>query len=183
VIIERESSALVVIDVQERLAPAILERERLLARIKLLIDAAVAMSIPTVFTEQNPAGLGHTVALLREAAPTASAIGKVHFQATLEPGLGDWMRQARCSQAVVVGTEAHVCVLQTTLGLLGLGLACFLVADAVGSRREEDRRLAIERLRAAGCSIVSAEMVLFEWLKRSGTEAFRGLLPRIKDEG
>ena len=180
-VIERESSALVIIDVQERLAPAIVGREQLLGRIRLLIDAAVVLGIPTVFTEQNPAGLGHTLPVLRDAAPTASAIGKMHFQATREPGLGAWMGQARCKQAVVVGTEAHVCVLQTTLGLLDLGLECFLVADATGSRREEDRILAIDRLRAAGCTIVSAEMVLFEWLMRSGTEEFRALLPRIRD--
>jgi len=81
----------------------------------------------------------------------------------------------------VAGTEAHVCILQTTLGLMDRDYDTFLVADAVGSRRELDRTLAIERLRSEGARVVSAEMVVFEWLKRAATDEFRAVLALIKD--
>ena len=74
---------------------------------------------------------------------------------------------------VLTGTEAHVCVLQTALDLLALGKEVFVVAEAVGSRRAEDKELALARLRQEGCRIVSREMVAFEWLHKAGTETFR----------
>jgi nicotinamidase-related amidase len=180
-ILDRARSALLIVDVQERLAPAIARFDVLQSRLALLIGAAGSLAVPTVFTEQYSAGLGATVAAVRNLAPAAPVIAKVHFQATLEPDLEEWLGQNRARQIVVAGTEAHVCVLQTTLGLIEHGYDTFLVADAVQSRRELDRTLAIERLRSAGAQIVSAEMVVFEWLKRAATDEFRAVLPLIKD--
>lgn len=179
-ILDRARSALLIVDVQERLAPAIANIEDILARIELLIRAASGLGVPIGFTEQYSAGLGATVSPIRDLAPEAPVIVKVHFQATLEPGLEAWIGQNGARQIVVAGTEAHVCVLQTTLGLIERGYATFLVGDAVGSRRDRDRALAIERLRSEGCRIVSAEMVVFEWLKKAATEEFRAILPLIK---
>jgi nicotinamidase-related amidase len=179
-ILDRARSALLIVDVQERLWPAIAEVDTLQSRLALLIGAAASLGVPTAFTEQYSAGLGPTVAAVRNMASTAPVIAKVHFQATLEPGLEEWLAQHGARQIVVAGTEAHVCVLQTTLGLIERNHQIFLVADAVGSRRELDRTLAIERLRSEGARIVSAEMVAFEWLKRAATDEFRAVLPLIK---
>jgi nicotinamidase-related amidase len=179
-ILERARSALLIVDVQERLAPAIAQFDLLQSRLAVLTGAAAALGVPTSFTEQYSAGLGATVASVRKLAPTAPVIAKVHFQATLEPGLKEWLGSNGARQIVMTGTEAHVCVLQTALGLIGLGYEVFLVADAVGSRRELDRQLAVERLRAEGARIVSAEMVVFEWLKRAATDEFRAVLALIK---
>jgi nicotinamidase-related amidase len=179
-ILDRAQSALLIVDVQERLAPAIPDIGALRVRIELLIRAASVLGVPIAFTEQNAAGLGVTLPAIRDLAPEAPVIAKMHFQATLEPGLEAWIGRSGARQVVVAGTETHVCVLQTTLGLIERGHRTFLVADAVGSRRETDRALAIERLRAEGCRIVSSEMVVFEWLKRAATEEFRALLPVIK---
>jgi nicotinamidase-related amidase len=179
-ILDRARSALLIVDVQERLVPAIANIEEIRARIELLIRVASHLGVPLAFTEQYSAGLGVTVPAIRDLAPAAPVIAKVHFQATLEPGLEAWIGQSDVRQMVVTGTEAHVCVMQTTLGLIEGGYETFLVADAVSSRRERDRTLAIERLRSAGCTIVSAEMVVFEWLKRAASEEFRAVLPLIK---
>jgi nicotinamidase-related amidase len=179
-ILDRARSALVIVDVQQRLAPTIARIDTLQARLTLLIGAAVRLGVPTAFTEQYPAGLGATVPAVRNLAPAAPVIAKLHFQATLEPGLEDWLGQNGARQIVVAGTEAHVCVLQTTLGLIERGYETFLVADAVGSRRDLDQSLAIERLRSEGARIVSSEMVAFEWLKRAATDEFRAVLPLIK---
>ena len=180
-ILDRAQSALLIVDVQERLAPAIAHFDTLQSRLSLLIEAARSLGVPTAFTEQYSAGLGATVAAVRNLAPTAPVIAKVHFQATLEPGLEEWLGQNRARQVVVAGTEEHVCILQTTLGLIDRDYDTFLVADAVGSRRELDRTLAIERLRSEGARVVSAEMVVFEWLKRAATDEFRAVLALIKD--
>ena len=181
-IVNREQSVLLIIDVQERLAPAIHNIDPILAKARLLIRAASRLGVPIGFTEQYSSGLGATVSSLRNLVPTAPIISKVHFQATLEPDLDAWISECGATQVVVAGTEAHVCVLQTTFGLLGMGYVPFLVADAVGSRRECDLDLAVERLRSGGCRIVSTEMVVFEWLKEAATEEFRELLALIKDE-
>lgn len=174
-------SALLVIDVQERLAPAIADIAAVLARIGILIDAAHALGVPLAFTEQNPSGLGRTIASLRARAPQAPYLEKMHFQATLEPALPAWLDEVGAWQVVIAGAETHVCVLQSALGVIATGRAVYLVDDATGSRRERDRLLAIERLRSSGCAIVSCEMVVFEWLKRSGTAEFRRLLPLVRD--
>ena len=179
-ILDRAQSALLIVDVQERLAPAIADFGALQTRLALLIGAASLLGVPTTFTEQYSAGLGPTVPAVRTLAPAAPVIAKLHFQATLEPGLEAWLAESGARHVIVAGTEAHVCVLQTALGLIGRGCEVFLVADAVGSRRELDRTLAIERLRSDGARIVSAEMVVFEWLKRAATDEFRAVLGLIK---
>ena len=166
-ILHREQSVLLIVDVQERLAPVISNVDMVLARCGLLIRAASRLGVPIAFTEQYSSGLGNTLPSLRNLAATAPVISKIHFQATLEPDLGEWIGKTGAAQIVVAGTEAHVCVLQTALGLLEIGYVPFLVADAVGSRRDRDLALAVERLRSAGCRIVSVEMVLFEWLKEA----------------
>jgi nicotinamidase-related amidase len=179
-ILDRARSAVLIVDLQERLAPAISNISEVLARVELLVRAATSLGVPLAFTEQNAAGLGASAPAIRALAPAAPVIAKMHFQATLEPGLEAWIGQTGARQLVVAGTETHVCVLQTTLGLIERGYETFLVADAAGSRQESDRALAIERLRSEGCRIVSSEMVVFEWLKKAATEEFRSLLPLIK---
>lgn len=179
-ILDRQRSALLIIDVQERLAPEIANIKDILVRIELLIRAASHLGVPIAFTEQNSAGLGATVPAIRDLAPGAPVVSKMHFQATLEPGLDAWITKNGARQIVVAGTEAHVCVLQTALGLSAQGYETFLVADAVGSRRESDRELAVDRLRSAGCRIVSSEMVVFEWVKKAASDEFRAILSLIK---
>jgi len=97
-----------------------------------------------------------------------------------EPGIVDLLRASGRQQVILTGTETHVCVLQTALGLREAGFDVYLVADAASSRTPENRQAAIDRLRAAGVGIVTTEMVLFEWLHRAATEEFRTLLPLIK---
>ena len=123
-------------------------------------------------TVQYPAGLGPMVPELTARIPAADVVEKIHFSAVADGCLEALPGFSR-RQVVLTGTEAHVCVLQTALGLLELGKEVFVVAEAVGSRRPEDRELALERLRQAGCRIVSREMVAFEWLHKAGSDVFR----------
>ncbi|MCY1289806.1 Isochorismatase family protein [compost metagenome] len=173
-LIDPQHSTLLIVDIQERLFPAIEGGEALLAHSLWLLQVAQRLGVPVLATEQYPKGLGPTLAALRERLGAPALVEKIHFSAAAEPGLFAAPGGER-RQFVVCGTEAHVCVLQTVLDLLGQGRQVFVVAEAVGSRRAGDKALALERMRQAGAAIVSREMVAFEWLQRAGTELFRAI--------
>ena len=179
-LLRAQDSVLLVVDVQERLAPAIHETDAIVETIRTLLTAAAEFAIPVLATEQYSKGLGATIPPVAELLPPGAAVEKIHFSAAHEPGFLDRIRSLDRRQIVVTGTEAHVCVLQTTLGLTQAGFDCFLVADAVGSRVPANRDLGIQRMRGCGVEIVTSEMVMFEWLHRAGTPTFKRVLPLIK---
>lgn len=168
-----EDSCLLVVDVQERLLPVIHESERVVENARWLIGVARRLEVPVLVSEQYPRGLGHSAPELLEAAPEGAVMEKIHFSCADSPECRERIHRAGRRQVVVAGIEAHVCVLQTALGLLGQGLEVYVVADAVSSRRREDAELALARLRAEGVRVVGREMVAFEWLHRAGTDTFR----------
>ncbi len=180
-LIDRQGSLLLVVDMQEKLGPKISGIEELTARNRALIQAATLLQVPVVFTEQYPKGLGHTNPDLIAVASNGEVIEKIHFDAAAEKGVLQAVHDNKGRQIVVTGTEAHVCVLQTVLGLHSKGLDVRLVTDATGSRREADKNEAIARLRDAGVSCVTTEMVIFEWLRQADTGKFRQLLPIIRN--
>ena len=171
-LIERDRSALLVVDIQERLLPHIHEGQAVLDNAVWLVKVAQRLSVPVMLSEQYPKGIGHTVAVLRELTLPEHVAEKLHFSCVAGKCL-DRLPGSERPQVVVAGTESHVCVLQTVLGLLGQGKQVFVVAEAVGSRRPSDKALALERMRANGAEIVSREMVAFEWLKQAGSDEFR----------
>ena len=171
-LVRAERSALLLIDLQERLLPHIHEGGMALEHGIWLARIARRLGVPIVASEQYPQGLGPTAAPLRELLQPEEIVEKVHFSCVAEGCLAVHPTWAR-SQFVVAGTETHVCVLQSVLGLLAEGKDVFVVADAVGSRRAADRDLGIARMRDAGAQIVSREMVAFEWLARAGSDVFR----------
>ncbi|WIM07020.1 MAG: hydrolase [Candidatus Nitricoxidivorans perseverans] len=167
-----DESALLVIDVQERLLPHMVGWQRLLENVKWLVRLAGKMGVPVMATEQYPKGIGHTVPELAGLLPDGSVAEKIHFSCAAAgclPGLPGGDRR----QVVVCGIESHVCVLQTVLELRAQGREVFVVADAVASRNPDDRALALERMRGHGVEMVSREMVAFEWLRQAGTPLFR----------
>ncbi|MFZ0692965.1 MAG: hydrolase [Alphaproteobacteria bacterium] len=179
-LLKRERSCLLVIDVQERLMTAMNEGARLIANTALLVKAARRLGVPVLVSEQYPKGLGPTLPELSALAPGESVVTKMEFSCTEAPGYRDRLKATGRDQAVLAGIEAHVCVLQTALGLRTLGYPVFVVADAVASRRPASVALALDRMREAGCSIVTAEMVVFEWLGRAGTPEFKELSALVK---
>lgn len=181
-LVSRADSLLLVVDIQQKLAPAIHEGEAAIANNARLIDAAGQLGVPVVVTEQYVRGLGPTLPELETqlAAVDAKKVEKIHFGACREPGFIDLLKQTGRRQIVLTGMETHVCVLQTACGLLAEGFAVYLVIDAASSRTPASKAAAIDRLRAAGAHIVTTEMVLFEWLERAGTDEFRALLPLIR---
>jgi len=173
-LIKPDRSTLLLIDLQERLRPAIHEATQVLETSIWLTRVAQRLAIPVICTEQYPQGLGPTSPELRALLPDECIVEKIHFSAVAD---GAVFRAAGGDRAqfVVAGTEAHVCVQQTVLDLIAAGRRVFVVADAVGSRRSADKTLALERMRGHGADVVSREMVAFEWLQQAGTDLFREL--------
>ena len=179
-LIEPQRSALVLVDYQRRLMPAIDGVAQVLAHALRLADIARELGLHVLGTEQNPRGLGPNEESIRERCD--STLSKMHFDACAD-GLLD--RLGACTAApvldvVIAGCEAHVCLMQTALGLLRAGLNVAVVAQASGSRSAEDHALAMQRLRQAGAAIVSVEMVAFEWLRSCEHVQFKRVLALLK---
>jgi nicotinamidase-related amidase len=172
-----ESSVLMLIDFQEKLVPAIEGGEQTVVQAARLAEAARILDVPVVATEQIPERLGPTVGALRGGV--AVIIPKATFDACRDRAVSAAVPPSR-GTVVLTGCEAHVCVLQTAFGLLQAGSRVAVVRDAVGSRRPESKEAALQRLAQAGVDIVTAEMVMFEWLGTADRPEFRKVLPLIK---
>ncbi|MCP4511165.1 MAG: isochorismatase family protein [Fuerstiella sp.] len=158
--------------------PVIHNADQIENRIVLLLDAAAALSVPVIVSEQYPKGLGASVDAIAQHQSPRRSFEKIRFSAAEEFQKLCASDDADTSvdrrrQVVIVGIEAHICVLQTAIDLLAQGYRVFVVDDAVSSRRDSDRRTAMNRLRDAGVVICSAESVVFEWCEKSGTDEFR----------
>lgn len=173
-------ACLLVVDIQDKLLPAVHERDALVANAAVLLKAAAALGVPVLASEQYPQGIGHTVAPVAALLPEGAVVKKVHFSCLADAGFAQRFAALGRRQAVVIGLEAHVCVLQTAEQILAAGHEVFVVADAVSSRAQASHALALRRLEADGARIVTTEMVVFEWLGQAGTPVFRELSRLIK---
>lgn len=156
--------------------PAIHDADAVAANAGRLLAAAQALSVPVLHTEQNPKGLGPTVPELVPAA--GAALAKMTFDAGRDPEVAEALPAD--GAIVVAGCEAHVCVLQTVLGLLDRGRPVYVVADAVGSRAPANKEAALRRLDRRGAEIVTTEMVIFEWLETAEDPQFRSVMGLIR---
>jgi nicotinamidase-related amidase len=177
-ILDRRRAVLLVIDVQERIN-AVMSSQGHLVRLQVLAEACRDLGVPVLATEQYPKGLGPTVTELAEVLP-GPPIVKDTFSCGGEPKLVDALRELDRRQVVVTGIEAHVCVVQTALDLLGAGYQVHLPHDAVQSRRPADRDHAIDRMATAGAVVTSTESALFELAERCGTDDFRTVAKLVK---
>ncbi len=181
-------SSLLIIDVQEKLYPACLEPDQIIANCCFLIKCANRLEVPVIVTEQYPKGLGHTakpiVDLLEKPGDSAeggNVVSKVAFSAAPADGFIEKMEENQGrDQVVVAGMETHVCVLQTVMDLIERGREVYVVSDAVTSRSQHDKIFGLERMRDAGAKIVTRESVMFEWLRVAGTPEFKELSALIK---
>ncbi|MFA7594290.1 MAG: isochorismatase family protein [Thiohalobacteraceae bacterium] len=179
----RADSALLVIDVQTRLTGAMpaAARAAVLRSAGILIDAAKALAIPILHTEQYPRGLGPTEPVLAERlADAAHCLEKTTFSCCDATGFDAAACADDRTQWILCGMEAHVCVLQTALDLHARGLQVFVVEDGVCSRTEANRANALARLRQAGVIVTNTESVLFEWLRDAADPQFKALSVLIR---
>jgi nicotinamidase-related amidase len=173
-------SLLVIVDVHERLLPTIDQAERVVGHCRALMTMARLLGVPVLVTEHVPHKLGPTAETLKALVDAEQIVAKRHFSAADEPAIAQRVAAAGRPQLVIAGLESHVCVLQTALGFAERGYRPHVVADASGSRTEESRAVAMDRMRAAGIPVVTAEMVMFEWLEHAERVEMRELISLIK---
>lgn len=172
------SSLLLIIDIQEQLGQAMPGKvlNRVVYNSSLLARSAGLLDVPVLRTEQYPKGLGPTVADLTPALPEASqSFEKTTFSCLGAPGFAQALELSGRRQIIIVGMEAHVCVLQTALDLRAGNYQIYVAEDAICSRRLENYQNALDRLRQSAVSVVSAESVIFEWLGDSRHDNFKAI--------
>jgi len=177
--LHRAETVLLIVDVQDRLLPAMFEADKVAQNCTLLAHAARQLQLPLVVTEQYPEKLGRTIAPLSEVNPLITPIPKMLFSSCTAPAM-QALRETGRSTVLLCGIEAHVCVLQTALDLVEHGFEVFVPCDAIASRQESNKQVGWERMRAAGVLPTSAESAVFELLRKAGTPDFKALLPYLK---
>jgi len=179
-LLNQQEVALVIIDIQDKLAAVMRQKEQVVTHCLHLIVLAKLHQIPILLTEQYPKGLGPTVLEIKEALPEYAPFEKTAFNCCQEAGFLEKVVSTGRKKLLLTGMETHVCVLQTSLGLMKQGYSVQVVQDAVCSRTKNNFRSGLEYMRDAGTVITNTETVLFQILERSGTEAFKVISQRIK---
>ncbi len=174
-LLEKEKSCLLLIDVQEKLTPNVQSADAMVERCQWMMRLAAEFDVPLLVSEQYPQGLGATVEPLRSLAPHEKFIEKVQFSCFRVPDFRQRLLALNRRQVILIGIEAHVCVLQTALDVMKAGYEVFVVVDAVSSRSEVDYKYALKRMKQDGVHLVTTEMVFFEWVGQAGTTQFKAL--------
>jgi nicotinamidase-related amidase len=173
-------TVLLVVDMQQRLLPAIHESDRVIANVRLLLRMAKALETPILMTTQYLKGLGPTHKDVIELAPPATPFDKLSFSCFGSTEFVNALTATGRKSLLLCGVEAHICVLQTGLDAFTAGYRVHLVADASGSRSPRNADLGCRRLERAGAVLSSAEMAIYELIGSSGAPAFKTLLPHFK---
>lgn len=178
--IQQERVIALIIDLQERIFPAIHQHEQLLSRLLVLINGLKALGVPLLVTEQYVKGLGPTLGPVAEALGPVERMEKSSFSCCDEPGVMLKLAASGKEVVIVAGIESHVCVLQTVIDLKHNGYLPVVVTDCISSRRESDKAMALERMRFEGALLTTNEAILFELLRYSGTETFKSISKLVK---
>jgi len=173
------TSTVLVVDVQEKLMVKIPDAAAIVRNIAFLVDAAPLLGVEVLATEQYPKGLGPTVAELAKRLPPRP--DKLTFSCCGLPDLTESLRRRRRTQIVLVGIEAHVCVLNTAFDLLAEQFQVYLAVDALGSRFAVDRETALRRLELAGAIPTTVETAVFEWTGGAAHPNFKALSALVRD--
>jgi nicotinamidase-related amidase len=172
-LMSRGDTALLVVDVQEKLLPAIADGPRVVWNVRRLVDAAKTLGLPVVGTEQYPKGLGPTLPeLAQRLGPLPS---KLTFSCGGCPEIFEELRSRGVHKLLIVGVEAHVCVAQTAMDLMADGWRVYVAVDAVGSRFELDYRTAIQRMDSSGATLTTSEAAMFEWCESADSPEFQAI--------
>jgi len=179
--ISPENTCLIVIDIQEKLAPVMKNKLRTMKNTRTLLEMAEVLKIPTIVTEQYPRGLGKTLGEIEEKLPkNHKKFEKISFSAMKDENINNYILSLEKSNYIVIGMEAHICVYQTAKSLLGKGYNVLVARDAVDSRTDENLNSGLDLIRSNGGEITNTESLVFELLEKAGTEEFKILSALIK---
>ena len=178
-ILQHEAVA-VIVDIQEKLLPHIHDSEKILKNCLKLIEGLQVLSVPFIITQQYTKGLGSTVMPVMQMFPEFNFIEKNTFSCFEESGFREWVISLNKQYVIICGVEAHVCVLQTCLDLLEGGFIPVIVEDCISSRKLNDKLIAVERMRQEGARITTVESLLFELIRRAGSDLFKSISGIVK---
>ena len=178
--ITTDDTALVLIDIQEKLARAMHNKEALFDNLQRLVKGARILGLPILWAEQNPDGLGPTIGEIANLLSDKKPVSKFSFSCCGTEAFMEDLKAVNCKNILVAGIEAHVCVYQTVADLVNLKFEVQVVADAVSSRTPENRLIALEKCKAAGAVLTSTETALFELLKDAGNDSFKEIIEVVK---
>ncbi len=182
-LVDATKATLLLVDMQERLLPAMTGGAEAESRCVILLKAAKALAVPVTVSEQYPKGLGHTVPGLAAEIGNAPVFEKTAFSCWKDEGLREHMivhHEAGRPLVILAGIESHVCVMQTAADLSAAGFGVFAVADAMASRAPASHALALERMRQNGVAVVNTEMIIFELLGKAGTAEFKAFSALVR---
>lgn len=178
--IQLEHSTALVVDIQERLFPHIHENVRLAERCAMLIKGMRVLDVPIIVTQQYTKGLGPTIAPIADALGDFDPYEKMSFSCCGNPDVEAMLLSRHGHQVIIMGIETHVCVLQTVIDIQEQGRTAIVVEDCVSSRSANDKRVALDRMRALGAIITTAESLLFELMVSSDHESFKQISALVK---
>ncbi|MEN6356904.1 MAG: hydrolase [Armatimonadota bacterium] len=179
-ILDKSNAVLVVVDIQNPLLKVIYEGERMVANVIKLIEAAKVFDLPILVPLQYAARLGDVTQPIADALPTDKRFDKMTFSCLGSPDFQKALQATGRSQVILCGIEAHVCINQTAHDLLAHGYSVHVIDDAISSRRRDDWKCAVEKMRDSGCVISSTEMAIFELTRDSSIPEFKRILPIVK---
>lgn len=178
--INKENTIGLVIDMQEKLLPHMANTEDVTRACLTTVKGLRALSVPIVVTQQYTKGLGNSIAELNEAIGNFSYIEKQTFSCYREPSFIKVMNRSGKRNIIIMGIESHICVMQTALDLLYNNFTPVIVVDAISSRKEEDKQIALWRMRDVGCIMTTTESILFELCRTSGAPEFKEISKLVK---
>lgn len=178
--LELKNTVLIIVDVQGKLANLMYNKEVLFENLQKIIKGAKILGIPILWAEQNPQGLGPTIPEVATLLSDIQPISKIEFSCCGSEHFLKALRELNRKQVLIAGIEAHICVYQTAVDLIGLGYEVQIVADAVSSRTEENKKIGLDKTRDAGATLTSIETALFELLKVAEGEKFKEILKIVK---
>lgn len=174
-LLQAKDTAVMLVDVQEKLTPLVHHPEEVEKNCAWILQVANRMQIPILTTEQYPKGLGPTLGSLKKHIDTNNVFEKTSFSGMGNPDIVARVHEMEKQQWLLIGIETHVCILQTAVALQENGHQVFVVAEATSSRSIHDKALAFARMEQIGIQLVSKEMVLYEWLAQAGSDLFKEL--------
>ncbi|QXM06591.1 hydrolase [Crassaminicella indica] len=175
----KENTTAVIIDIQERLLPHMNSKE-LLKNLTILIEGLKALDIPIIVSEQYTKGLGPTVSKIKGMLEDSENIEKISFSCCDEPKLQEKIDNLNKEWIIIAGIESHICVLQTVIDLIDNGYTPVVIEDCISSRKENDKKIAIERMKKEGAIISTYESILFELCRYAGNDTFKTISKLVK---
>jgi nicotinamidase-related amidase len=176
----KENTGAIMIDFQERLVPHMHDKENLLKNTEILIKGLKSLEIPVAVSEQYPKGLGHTVEVIDKTLGEYRCLEKMSFSCCDEASIDEMFKTMNKKWIVVAGIESHICVLQTVIDIIDRGYVPVVVEDCVSSRKQNDKRMAIHRMRQEGAIITTCESILFELCRYAGNSTFKTISNLVK---